>query len=71
MGGREAGGLAHLLPGYRLVGNAEHRAEVETGLEAASGPNRRHTRTRRLAAGGGDGAGRTGPLVGGSHQSTW
>ncbi len=29
MGGREAGGLAHLLPGYRLVGNADHRAEVE------------------------------------------
>jgi len=29
MGGREAGGLAHLLPGYRLVGNPEHRAEVE------------------------------------------
>ena len=29
MGGREAGGLAHLLPGYRLVNNAGHRAEVE------------------------------------------
>jgi ferredoxin-nitrate reductase len=29
MGGREAGGLAHLLPGYRLVKNAQHRAEVE------------------------------------------
>ncbi|NJK33994.1 MAG: nitrate reductase [Oscillatoriales cyanobacterium SM2_2_1] len=29
MGGREAGGLAHLLPGYRLVSNSEHRAEVE------------------------------------------
>ena len=29
MGGREAGGLAHLLPGYRLVVNDEHRAEVE------------------------------------------
>jgi ferredoxin-nitrate reductase len=29
MGGREAGGLAHILPGYRLVTNAEHRAEVE------------------------------------------
>ena len=29
MGGREAGGLAHLLPGYRLVTNAEHRSEVE------------------------------------------
>jgi ferredoxin-nitrate reductase len=29
MGGREAGGLAHLLPGYRLVKNAEHRAQLE------------------------------------------
>ncbi|MBD2676144.1 MULTISPECIES: molybdopterin oxidoreductase family protein [Nostoc] len=29
MGGREAGGLAHLLPGYRLVKNPEHRAEIE------------------------------------------
>jgi ferredoxin-nitrate reductase len=35
MGGREAGGLSHLLPGYRLVKNAQHRAEVENfwGLE--------------------------------------
>ncbi|MBE9054835.1 molybdopterin oxidoreductase family protein [Sphaerospermopsis sp. LEGE 08334] len=35
MGGREAGGLSHLLPGYRLVKNAEHRQEVEDfwGLE--------------------------------------
>jgi len=29
MGGREAGGLAHLLPGYRTVTNPDHRAEVE------------------------------------------
>ncbi len=29
MGGREAGGLAQLLPGYRVVANAEHRAAVE------------------------------------------
>ena len=29
MGGREAGGLAHLLPGYRLVNNEQHRREVE------------------------------------------
>ncbi|MEB3292062.1 MAG: nitrate reductase [Synechococcales bacterium] len=29
MGGREAGGLAHLLPGYRFVKNLAHRAEVE------------------------------------------
>ncbi|MEL6815108.1 MAG: nitrate reductase, partial [Cyanobacteria bacterium J06598_3] len=29
MGGREAGGLAHILPGYRLVKNPEHRQVVE------------------------------------------
>ncbi|WP_072622415.1 molybdopterin oxidoreductase family protein [Spirulina major] len=29
MGGREAGGLAHILPGYRSVKNPEHRAELE------------------------------------------
>ncbi len=29
MGGREAGGLAHLLPGYRSVKNPQHRATVE------------------------------------------
>ena len=29
MGGREAGGLSHLLPGYRQVTNPEHRTEVE------------------------------------------
>lgn len=29
MGGREAGGLSHLLPGYRSIKNAQHRAEVE------------------------------------------
>lgn len=29
MGGREAGGLANLLPGYRLVTNADHRAQIE------------------------------------------
>ena len=29
MGGREAGGLSHLLPGYRSVKNAEHRTQVE------------------------------------------
>ncbi|MBJ7901300.1 MAG: molybdopterin-dependent oxidoreductase [Cyanobacteria bacterium RI_101] len=29
MGGRESGGLSHLLPGYRLIANAEHRREVE------------------------------------------
>lgn len=29
MGGREAGGLSHLLPGYRFVTNPRDRAEVE------------------------------------------
>ncbi|MEN9231657.1 MAG: nitrate reductase [Thermostichus sp. DG02_5_bins_236] len=29
MGGREAGGLSYLLPGYRSVSNPQHRAEVE------------------------------------------
>lgn len=29
MGGREAGGLAHILPGYRLVKNPDHRQVVE------------------------------------------
>jgi len=35
MGGREAGGLAHILPGYRVVKNPRHRAEIEAfwGLE--------------------------------------
>ena len=30
MGGREVGGLSHLLPGYRSVLDPEHRAEVAT-----------------------------------------
>lgn len=40
MGGREAGGLCKLLPGYRLVTNAQHRAEMEQfwGLEVGSLP---------------------------------
>ena len=29
MGGREVGGLSHMLPGYRSVENAKHRDEVE------------------------------------------
>jgi ferredoxin-nitrate reductase len=29
MGGREAGGLSHILPGYRVVKNPQHRQEVE------------------------------------------
>ena len=38
MGGRETGGLSHILPGYRLVKNPEHRGEVEAfwGLEEGS-----------------------------------
>jgi ferredoxin-nitrate reductase len=28
MGGRESGGLAHLLPGYRTVASSEHRLEM-------------------------------------------
>ncbi len=38
MGGREAGGLAHILPGYRSVKNPQHRAEVEQlwGLPSGS-----------------------------------
>src|SRR3954452_14880401 len=36
MGGRETGGLAHLLPGYRKIVREDHRAEVEAawGLPA-------------------------------------
>ena len=29
MGGREAGGLSHILPGYRMVKNADHRRQLE------------------------------------------
>jgi ferredoxin-nitrate reductase len=42
MGGREAGGLAHILPGYRLVKNPDHRRTVEAawGLpEGSIAPN--------------------------------
>ncbi|MFM7635962.1 MAG: molybdopterin oxidoreductase family protein [Cyanobacteriota bacterium] len=37
MGGREVGGLAQLLPGYRTVSNPQHRAEVERHWGFASG----------------------------------
>lgn len=37
MGGREAGGLSHLLPGYRFVRDPQHRAEVEQGWGLAPG----------------------------------
>ena len=38
MGGREVGGLAHMLPGYRSVENSKHRQEVERfwGVPCAS-----------------------------------
>jgi len=29
MGGREAGGLSHLLPGYRQIKNPQHRQDIE------------------------------------------
>ncbi|MBI4779905.1 MAG: nitrate reductase [Oscillatoriophycideae cyanobacterium NC_groundwater_1537_Pr4_S-0.65um_50_18] len=37
MGGREAGGLSNLLPGYRSVKNSQHRAEVEQFWHLPSG----------------------------------
>ena len=37
MGGREAGGLAHILPGYRVVKDPQHRAEVERAWGLPSG----------------------------------
>jgi ferredoxin-nitrate reductase len=37
MGGREVGGLAQLLPGYRSVANPQHRAEVEAHWGFAPG----------------------------------
>ncbi len=37
MGGREAGGLAHILPGYRTVKNSQHRAEVEAAWQLPPG----------------------------------
>lgn len=37
MGGREAGGLAHLLPGYRSVLDPQHRAEVEQYWQLPAG----------------------------------
>jgi predicted molibdopterin-dependent oxidoreductase YjgC len=37
MGGREAGYLAHQLPGYRLVANSRHRAEIEAAWGLAPG----------------------------------
>ena len=37
MGGREAGGLSHILPGYRVVKNSQHRAEVEQAWKLPPG----------------------------------
>ncbi|MEO0984762.1 MAG: nitrate reductase [Cyanobacteria bacterium J06639_14] len=37
MGGRETGGLAHILPGYRLVKNAQHRQAVEQAWDLPEG----------------------------------
>ncbi|MGB3671998.1 MAG: nitrate reductase [Phormidesmis sp.] len=37
MGGREAGGLAHILPGYRLVKNSDHRRVVEQVWQLPAG----------------------------------
>lgn len=37
MGGREAGGLAHILPGYRLVKNPDHRQVVERTWQLPAG----------------------------------
>ena len=37
MGGREAGGLSHLLPGYRIIANPEHRLEVEKFWQTPDG----------------------------------
>ena len=37
MGGREIGGLAHLLPGYRLVADPDDRAAVERHWAVAEG----------------------------------
>ena len=37
MGGREAGGLSHIIPGYRVIKNPEHRAEVEQAWKLPPG----------------------------------
>lgn len=37
MGGREAGGLSHIIPGYRVVKNPQHRAELEQAWNLPSG----------------------------------
>ena len=37
MGGRESGGMAHTLPGHRLVADSAHRAEIEASWGVAPG----------------------------------
>jgi len=37
MGGRETGGLAHMLPGYRQVVNPEHRRQIELHWQLPAG----------------------------------
>ncbi|UJB71610.1 nitrate reductase [Acaryochloris sp. 'Moss Beach'] len=37
MGGREAGGLSHILPGYRVVKNPQHRQDVEKAWQLPEG----------------------------------
>ena len=37
MGGREAGGLSHIIPGYRAIKNPQHRAELERGWQLPPG----------------------------------
>ena len=37
MGGRETGGLSHILPGYRAVKNPNHRAELEQAWQLPPG----------------------------------
>ncbi|MBD1837061.1 nitrate reductase [Coleofasciculus sp. FACHB-501] len=37
MGGRETGGLCHILPGYRVVKNPQHRAELEAFWQLPAG----------------------------------
>ena len=37
MGGREAGGLCHIIPGYRIIKNSQHRAEVERAWQLPTG----------------------------------
>jgi ferredoxin-nitrate reductase len=37
MGGREAGGLCHILPGYRSVTNPSHRQELEQAWQLSPG----------------------------------